>query len=51
MYEKITGFIAEMLMSGRVPEGEPEGFFGRTKTAYFVFAWHNDVKVLITEID
>lgn len=50
VYEKIAGFIAEILTSGSVPQGEPEGFSRRTKTAYFVFAYDNDVKNLITEI-
>ena len=50
VYEKIAGFIAEILISGRVPEGEPEGFSRRTKTAYFVFECDKEVKVLITEI-
>ncbi len=50
VYEKIAGFIAEILISGKVPEGEPEGFSRRTKTAYFVFECDKDVKALITEI-
>lgn len=49
-YEKITGFIAEILTSGGVPRGEPEGFLRRTKTAYFVFACDDDVKGLIKDI-
>ena len=50
VYEQIAAFIAEILTSGRVPQGEPEGFRHRTKTAYFLFACDNDIKVLITEI-
>jgi hypothetical protein len=50
VYEQITGFIADILMSGTVPAGEPEGFSRRTKTAYFVFACDSDVKVLIRQI-
>jgi hypothetical protein len=50
VYENIAGFVAEILISGKVPVGEPEGFSRRTKTAYFVFECDNDVKVLITEI-
>src|SRR5688572_11465506 len=49
-YEQIAGFIAEILASGRVPQGEPEGFLRRTKTAYFVFACDNDIKVLVRDI-
>jgi hypothetical protein len=50
VYEQITGFIADILISGTVPAGEPEGFSRRTKTAYFVFACDNDVKVLVRQI-
>jgi hypothetical protein len=50
MYEQIAAFISEILTSGRVPQGEPESFSRRTKTAYFVFACDNEVKSLIGEI-
>ncbi len=50
VYEQITGFIADILVSGKVPTGEPEGFSRRTKTAYFVFACDKDVKVLVKQI-
>jgi len=50
VYEQITGFIADILISGRVPAGEPEGFSRRTRTAYFVFACDNEVKVLVRQI-
>ena len=50
VYEKITEFIADILVSGKVPAGEPDGFSRRTKTAYFVFACDKDVKVLVKQI-
>ena len=50
VYENIAVFVAEILISGKVPDGEPEGFSRRTKTAYFVFECDNEVKALITEI-
>ncbi len=50
MYENISRFIAEILISGKVSEGEPEGFLRRTNTAYFVFECDNDIKALTTEI-
>lgn len=50
VYEQIAGFIAEILISGSVPKGEPEGFSRRTKTAYFAFSCDNDVKLLIKDI-
>lgn len=50
LYEQIAGFIAEILTSGKIPQGEPDGFLRRTKTAYFAFACDNDIKVIITEI-
>lgn len=50
VYEHIAGFIADILTSGKVAHGEPEGFSRRTKTAYFVFECDAEVKRLITEI-
>jgi uncharacterized membrane protein len=50
VYEQIASFIAEILISGKVPQGEPEAFSRRTKTAYFVFECDKEVKALITEI-
>lgn len=50
VYEQIAAFVAGILISGKVPEGEPEGFSRRTKTAYFVFGSDREVKALITEI-
>lgn len=50
VFEQIAKFIADVLISGRVPDGEPENFSRQTKTAYFVFACDNDVKTLLTEI-
>jgi hypothetical protein len=50
VYEDISRFIAEILISGKVPQGEPEGFLRRTNKAYFVFECDNDVKALTTEI-
>lgn len=50
VYEQIAAFIAEILISGRVPAGEPDNFSRRTKTVYFVFACDSDVKALVTEI-
>lgn len=50
VYEQIAAFIAEILISGGVPDGEPENFSRRTKTAYFIFACDDSVKVFVTEI-
>jgi hypothetical protein len=50
VYEQIAAFVAGILTSGKVPEGEPEGFSRRTKTAYFVFECDKEVKTLIAEI-
>ena len=50
IYEYIAAFIAEILQSGSIPVGEPEGFLRRTKKAYFVFACDTEIKGLVTEI-
>lgn len=50
VYEQIASFIAEILIYGKVPQGESEAFSRRTKTAYFVFECDKEVKALITDI-
>ena len=50
VYEQIATFLATVLQQGGIPEGEPESFLRKTKTAYFVFAGDSDVKDLISEI-
>ena len=50
VYEQITGFLADVLQGGRVPEGEPEGFIRLAKKAYFVFACDSEIRDLVSEI-
>lgn len=50
VYEKIAGFLAEVLQAGRVPTGREHEFLRETKRAYFVFDCDTDVKNLVTEI-
>jgi hypothetical protein len=50
VYEKIAGFLAEVLQAGRVPTGREYEFLRETKRAYFVFGCDTDVKTLVTEI-
>ena len=50
VYEKIAGFLSEVLQAGRVPTGRDYEFLRETKRAYFVFDCDTDVKNLVTEI-
>ena len=50
VYEKIAGFLAEVLQAGRVPTGRDHEFLRETKRAYFVFDCDTDVKNLVTKI-
>ena len=50
IFEKITGFIAEVLQSGRVPSGCEEQFLRDTKQAFFVFDCDPLIKTLVDEI-
>ena len=50
VYEKITGFVAEIQISGGVKDGSDIEFLRETKRAYFLFAGDNDVKNLVSEI-
>lgn len=50
IYQKIAGFIAGVLQSGRVAIGEDSGFLRQTKQAYFVFACDVKIKQLVDDI-
>jgi hypothetical protein len=50
VYEKVAGFISEVLRSGTVVLGADDEFNRRTKRAYFVFGCDPKVKSLLDDI-
>ncbi|MBQ0759928.1 MAG: hypothetical protein KBT72_09750 [Zhongshania sp.] len=50
VYEKITGFIARILIDGTVESRADQDFLRDTKNAYFLFSGDVKVSALISEI-
>lgn len=50
IYERLTGFLADVLVAGRVAPGAEMELLREAKRAYFVFAGDKDVGTLISEI-
>ncbi|MBL8529798.1 MAG: hypothetical protein JNL68_19120 [Burkholderiales bacterium] len=50
IFEKITGFLAGVLQSGRVASGHEEQFLRDTKQAFFVFDCDPSIKTLVSDI-
>ena len=50
IFERITGFLADVIQAGAVAPGSDREFLRDTKKAYFVFASDPDVKTLVSDI-
>jgi hypothetical protein len=50
IYERIAGFLADVIQAGSVAPGRDQEFMRETKQAYFVFACDAEVKALISDI-
>ncbi len=50
IYERLTGFLADVLVAGRVPPGAEMELLRETRRAHFVFAGDSEVTSLIREI-
>ena len=50
IYEKIAGFISQVLLTGTVEGGGEEKFLRETKKAYFAFGCDKQIKKLVSDI-
>ena len=50
IYEKITQFLADVLINSQLPPGREEEFLRETKLAFFVFNCDPNIKSLVEDI-
>ncbi len=50
IYEGLTGFLADTLVTGKIPPGAEIELLRQTKRAYFIFGGDAEIRSLISEI-